>query len=99
MIWFSAKLNCYHSHQNTKDNQLVGKTIDMTYNQINAFNHNWRQRKKNNVAKAADKLIDTEKGQRWANTKIIVIFNPTKKTASETKGSFPDMNERIEYED
>jgi len=99
MIWFSARLNCYHSHQNTKDNQLVGKTIDMTYNQINAFNHNWRQRKKNNVAKAADKLRDTEKGQRWANTKIIVIFNPTKKTASETKGSFPDMNERIEYED
>lgn len=99
MIWFSARLNCYHSHQNTKDNQLVGKTIDMTYNQINAFNHNWRQRKKNNIAKAADKLRDTEKGQRWANTKIIVIFNPTKKTASETKGSFPDMNERIEYED
>lgn len=27
------------------------------------------------------------------------IFNPTKKTAAEMKGSFPDMNERNEYED
>lgn len=71
----------------------------MTYNQINAFNHNWRQRKKNKVAKAADKPTDTEKGQRWANTKIMVIFNSTKKSASEMKGSFPDMNEITEYED
>ena len=96
--WSGFPLNWYHSHQNTKDNQLVGKTTDITYNQINAFSHNWKQRKKNKVAKAADKLTDTEKWQRWANIKIIGVFNPTKKTASEMKGGFPDMNEINEYE-